>query len=150
MSITYLEPDSGRTLTTEPVPFELIRAANLSVDLIQVNPVLDLQRNRIEAANALKLAMQEQDYKCSRAILQAQVEKVKASISAQDPFCQTLIDDLQHLFPSESEYRSSHHNTSQQHHTERGTHTTPYSSSTAHYRSRQQNQLAAHYVQKYT
>ena len=55
---------------------------------LQINYTLDLQRNRVETAHVLKLAMEEYDYKRSLAILKAQVEKIQASVSAQDPFCQ--------------------------------------------------------------
>ncbi|CAF2652601.1 unnamed protein product [Rotaria sp. Silwood2] len=65
--------------------------------------------------------MNESNYQRSLAILKAQAEKIKASISAQDPFCQLLVKDLEYRYPSERDYRSSHHNTYMQHSSERAT-----------------------------
>ncbi|CAF0860364.1 unnamed protein product [Didymodactylos carnosus] len=119
--ITYVDPNSGHTITTTPVPFQLVRASHPSADLLQINRTLDLQRNRVETAHVLERAMNEYDYGRSLAILKGQVEKIKASVSAQDPFCQQLIKDLEYRYPSERDYRSSHHNNYYQHQTERGT-----------------------------
>ncbi len=115
MTVTYVDPNIGRTLTTTPIAFQLIRAAQPSADLLQVNLSLDIQRNRVETARVLKLVMDTSSYERSHAILNAQVDKIKASASAQDPFCQRLIQDLQHRFLTERDYRSSHTNAYRQH-----------------------------------
>ncbi|CAF4720030.1 unnamed protein product [Rotaria socialis] len=145
VKITYMDPNTGRTVTIDPVPFKLVRDSNSPADLLQVNHTLDLQRNRVETANALERAMAESDYRQSLAILKAQVEKIKASVSAQDPFSQQLIQDLQYNYPSERDYRSSHHNTYMCHTTERGTYVPTTMISSQQYISSMQRQQAAHY-----
>lgn len=150
VSIDYVEPNSGRTITTEPVSFRLIRAPQLSADHLAVNYTIDVQRNRVETARVLRQAMEERDYTQSLRLLKAQVEKIEASISAADPFCQNLISDLQQSFPTEREYRSSHHNTYRCHETERGTYNSYGTSSSQLYVSPQQRAQVAHFMNKYT
>jgi hypothetical protein len=148
VSITYVEPNSNRTFSTEPVPFHLVRVLNPSNDLLQINYTLDLQRNRVETAHVLKLAMEEYDYQRSLALLTAQVEKIKHSVSAEDPFCQNLIKDLQYHYPSEQAYRSSHHNAYMQHRSERGTYFPTSTTSTMQYQNDQQRRQADDYRSK--
>jgi hypothetical protein len=150
VSITYVEPNSNQTFNTQPVSFQLVRVLNPLNEYLQINYTLDLQRNRVETAHALKLAMEEYDYKRSLALLKAQVEKIQASVSAQDPFCQSLIKDLEYHYRSEQEYRSSHHNAYMQHHTERGTYFPASTSSTTRYQNHRQRQQAAHYSSKHS
>jgi hypothetical protein len=94
VSTRYIEPGSGLEIITPYVPFRLIRASELSPDLLQINHKIDLQRNRVETAAVLKQAMDESDYNGSLDLLKVEVDKIKASVSAQDPFCQQLIKDL--------------------------------------------------------
>lgn len=148
MSITYVEPNSNQTFNTEPVPFHLVRVLNPSNEHLQINCTLDRERNRVETAHVLKLAMEEYDYERSLALLKAQVEKIQASVSAQDPFCQSLIKDLQYHYPSEQEYRSSHHNAYRQHCTERGTYFPSSTTSATRYQNDRQRLQAAHYSSK--
>jgi len=148
VSITYVEPNSNQTFDTESVPFHLVRVLNPSNEHLQINYTLDLQRNRVETAHVLKLAMEESDYKRSLALLKAQVEKIQASVSAEDPFCQSLIKDLQYHYPSEQEYRSCHHNAYMQHGSERGTYFPSSTTSTVGYQNDRQRRQAAHYRSK--
>ncbi|CAF4119142.1 unnamed protein product [Rotaria sp. Silwood2] len=145
VSVSYTDPNTAQLITTTPVSFYLIRAPNLPVELLRGNYQLDRQRNRIETIDALERAMAERNYEQSRSILSAQVEKIKVSASAQDPFCQELIQDLEHSFPSEQEYRATHHNVSRSHQTERGTYSTTATSSSRHYHSRLQRELTERY-----
>ncbi|CAF1309973.1 unnamed protein product [Rotaria sp. Silwood1] len=145
VSITYLDPRSGLTLTTNSVPFELIRVPQPSAELLQVNHTLDLQRNRVETALVLKQAMEENNYEQSMNLLKDQIEKLKKSVSAKDPFCQQLIKDLKHRFQSERDYRSTHHNTYMQHLTERGTWSSTANASTIHYTTISQNSQVDHF-----
>ncbi|CAF2734931.1 unnamed protein product [Rotaria sp. Silwood2] len=145
VSITYLDPRSGLTLTTNSVPFELIRVPQPSTELLQVNYTLDLQRNRVETALVLKQAMEENNYEQSMNLLKDQIEKLKKSVSAKDPFCQQLIQDLKHPFRSERDYRSTHHNTYMQHLTERGTWSSTANASTIHYSTISQNSQVDHF-----
>ncbi|CAF4673575.1 unnamed protein product [Rotaria sp. Silwood1] len=110
VTVVYIDPNSRRAITTDPVSFNLVRSSHPPSDLLRVNHVLDIQRNRVETAHALAQAMAEDNYRQSRNILKAQVEKIKTSVSGQDPFCQKLIKDLQYRYSSERAYRSSHQN----------------------------------------
>ncbi len=140
VSINYIHPISNNTVSSALVPFQLIRAPQLSANLLQVNHTLDRQRNRVETAFALKQAMNEKNYRKSLAILTAQVEKIQASVSAQDPFCQKLIKDLKHHFRSEREYRSTTLNSYAQQSLERGTYASSLVSSVQMYQTPQQQQ----------
>jgi hypothetical protein len=148
VTVTYVEPNSGQTITTTPVSFQLGRAIQPAGDLLQVNYTLDIQRNRVETAHEIKRAMDENHYERSRTILKAQVEKIKTSVSAQDPFCQLLIKDLEYRYPSERDYRSSHHNTYMQHSYERGTYAPATNVSLRRYINNRQRRQADHFQQQ--
>ena len=148
MTLTYVEPNSSQIITTSPVSFQLIRTAQPTADLLRVNYTLDIQRNRVETADEIKRAMNEGNYQRSLAILKAQVEKIKASVSAQDPFCLLLVKDLEYRYPSERDYRSSHHNAYMQHASERGTYAPTSNFSSPQYQSCQQQQQAVHFQQQ--
>lgn len=149
VSMIYNDPICNRSVTTNPVPFRLLRLPEPSAEQLQVNALLDRQRNRVETVNALEQAMAESDFTRSREILQAQVERIKNSVSAQDPFCQELIRDLQHSYPTENAYRSSHHNTYRCQQSERGTYFPASNTSSEAYRTRHQMRLANHIQKKY-
>ncbi|CAF3648947.1 unnamed protein product [Rotaria sordida] len=120
VTVIYMDPNTGRRIMTDPVSFNLVRGSHPPDDLLSVNHVLDIQRNRVETTHALEQAMVEGNYRQSRTILKAQVDKIKASVSAQDPFCQKLIKDFEYHYPIERDYRSSQHNTYMCHRMERG------------------------------
>ncbi|CAF1017086.1 unnamed protein product [Adineta steineri] len=149
VTITYIDPKTTRSLTTNPIEFQLIRASDLPANLLQVDRTLDNQRNRIETTQALEEAMAEPDFQRSRAILKAQAEKLKTSISAEDPFTKELIQDLEQSFRHENQYRSSHHNTYMSHQTERGTYSPAGTTSSHQYSTGHQRQLAMHISNKY-
>ena len=107
-----------------------------------------MHRNRVETAREIKRAMDESDYQRSLAILKAQIEKIKSSVSAQDPFCQSLIKDLEYRYPSERDYRASHTNNYMQHSSERGTYAPMGNSSPIVYVQQQQQQQVAHFIQQ--
>jgi hypothetical protein len=92
--------------------------------------------------------MDESNYQRSLAILKAQVEKIKSSVSGQDSFCQLLIKDLEYRYPSERAYRSSHQNAYMQHSSERGTYAPITTFSSAQYASNQQQQQVFHFQQQ--
>ena len=148
VTVTYVEPNSGQTVTTTPVSFQLVRAVQPAADLLVVNYTLDIQRNRVETAREIKRAMDESNYQRSLAILKAQVEKIKSSVSAQDPFCQSLIKDLEYRFPSERDYRASHNNNYMQHSSERGTYAPQGNISSLAYQQLPQQQQVAHFMQQ--
>ncbi|CAF4690961.1 unnamed protein product [Rotaria sp. Silwood2] len=131
------------------VPFHLVRASNLLSDYLRVSYTIDLQRNRIATALVLRQAMNEPNYSRSVALLKTQVNNIKASVSARDPFCQQLIKDLEHRYPTERDYRSTHYNGYMQHATERGTYSTATSSSSKIYGSVHQQSQVTRYQRKY-
>jgi hypothetical protein len=90
--------------------------------------------------------MDESDYKKSRDILIPQVRMIEASVSAQDPFCQQLIKDLQHRYPTERDYRSINRNCYMQQAQERGTYAPAIVSSVQMYQTPQQQ----YYTNSYT
>ncbi|MBL8086294.1 MAG: hypothetical protein JNN26_26930, partial [Candidatus Obscuribacter sp.] len=73
------------------------------------------------------------------------MEKIKSSVSAQDPFCQSLIKDLEYRYPSERDYRASHNNNYMQQSSERGTYAPMGNFSSAVYQQPQQMQQIAHF-----
>ncbi|CAF3003804.1 unnamed protein product [Rotaria sp. Silwood2] len=150
VSVTYVEPNSENTLTTTPVPFNLVRASFLSPEQLQINHALDIQRNRMETAFVLRRAMNETNYRRSLDLLKAQVQKIQESVSAQDPFCQQLIKDLEHRYPSERDYRLSQSNACIQHSSERSTYTTASTPSVLLYQSPQQRLQVTRFNEKYT
>ncbi|CAF1038571.1 unnamed protein product [Rotaria sp. Silwood1] len=145
VTVIYVDPNTHRTITTDPVSFKLVRGSQPPIDLLCVNHELDIQRNRVETAHALAQAMAENDYRQSRAILEAQVNKIKASASGQDPFCQKLIKDLEYSYPSERVYRSSHQNTYRCHVTERGTYQPSSNISSRDYANACQRRMALNF-----
>ncbi|CAF4917625.1 unnamed protein product, partial [Rotaria sp. Silwood1] len=150
VSVTYIEPNSGNTLTTTPVPFHLVRDSSLSFKQLQVNYALDIQRNRVETAFVLRRAMNENNYRRSLHLLKAQVKKIQESVSAQDPFCQQLIKDLKHRYPSERDYRLSQSNAFIQHSSERSTYAPESTPSVLLYQSPQQRLEIIRFNEKYT
>ena len=61
------------------------------------NPTIDKERNRLNITKAIKEARQkanEGKYKEGRDILSACEEKVKASVTAEDPLCKAMLIDL--------------------------------------------------------
>ncbi|CAF3222183.1 unnamed protein product [Rotaria sp. Silwood2] len=149
VSVVYVDPKSSCMFTMRSVPFHLVRASNLSSDYLRVSYTIDLQRNRIATALVLRRAMNEPNYSRSVALLKTQVNNIKASVSAREPFCQQLIKDLEHRYPTERDYRSTHNNAYMQHATERGTYSTATSSSSKIYESVHQQSQVARYQRKY-
>ena len=112
--------------------------------------MLDRQRNRVETVRALEQAMAETNFERSREILKAQVERIGASASAADPFCQELMRDLTYSYPTESTYRSSHQNNYRCHQTERGTYIPTSNTSSEQYRTRHQMRAVSAIHKKYS
>ncbi len=89
--------------------------------------------------------MDETDYQKSLAILKSQVQKIEASVSAQNPFCQQLIHDLKLRYPTEDAYRSTNYNYYLQQATERGTYASAAVTSVQMYMSPQQQSYSCSY-----
>ena len=121
--MNYTDVNTGQTVSTASVPFRLMRASELTSDSLRVNHQVDVQRNRIQTTQALKEAMDERSYNKSLEILRNQVLKIKASVTAQDPFCQQLIKGLEFRHASEQAYRSTHLSSYTQQRMERGAYT---------------------------
>jgi len=58
---------------------------------------LDLQINRLTAAAAMEEAQEVKDMAVAKKVVQTAVAKLKGSISADDPFTKSLIDDLEEI-----------------------------------------------------
>ncbi|CAF1112199.1 unnamed protein product [Rotaria sp. Silwood1] len=71
-TVKYIDPNTRRTIITDPASFNLVRDSHPPADLLRVDHGLDIQRNRVETANVLAQAMAEYDYRQSRAMLEAQ------------------------------------------------------------------------------
>lgn len=131
------------------MPFRLLRIACPSSEHLQTNYTVDIQRNRVQTANILRLALRAPNYSKSMELRFYQINKIQASISAADPFCQNLIKDLQQSYDSHNEYRSTHYNIIMQHSSERGTYTSDSTSSTLDYQSHVQHLLATYFKNQY-
>ncbi|CAF4844600.1 unnamed protein product [Rotaria sp. Silwood1] len=126
VSIEYTDAINGRQIQTPTIPFLLARPAQLTPDspLLVVNYALDLQRNRAETSRVLKEAVNEPNYERARELLNAQLAKIRASVSAQDPLCQQLIRDLEYQYTSQYEFATTMTNMYMQHGQERFTYST--------------------------
>ncbi|CAF3688434.1 unnamed protein product [Rotaria sp. Silwood1] len=126
VSIEYTDAINGRQIQTPTIPFLLARPAQLTPDspLLVVNYALDLQRNRAETSRVLKEAVNEPNYERARELLNAQLAKIRASVSAQDPLCQQLIRDLEYQYTSQYEFATTMTNMYMQHGQERATYST--------------------------
>ncbi|CAF4969169.1 unnamed protein product, partial [Rotaria sp. Silwood1] len=111
---------------TPTIPFLLARPAQLTPDspLLVVNYALDLQRNRAETSRVLKEAVNEPNHERARELLNVQLAKIRASVSAQDPLCQQLIRDLEYQYTSQYEFATTMTNMYMQHGQERFTYST--------------------------
>lgn len=98
-----------------------------------MNYALDIQRNRAETSAVLKQAAAEHDYARARQLINAQVEKIRASVSAADPLCQQLIRDLEYQHTNHNEFKLNMTNMWMQHGQERATYCTAASTSATGY-----------------
>ncbi|CAF3833932.1 unnamed protein product [Rotaria sp. Silwood1] len=126
VSIEYTDAIHGRQIHTPTIPFLLARPAQLTPDspLLVVNYALDLQRNRAETSRVLKEAVNEPNHERARELLNVQLTKIRASVSAQDPLCQQLIRDLEYQYTSQYEFATTMTNMYMQHGQERFTYST--------------------------
>ncbi|CAF4239312.1 unnamed protein product, partial [Adineta steineri] len=126
VSLEYTDAINGRQIQTPAVPFLLTRRAQLAPDspLLVVNYAVDLQRNRAETSRVLKEAANEPNYERARELLNTQLAKIRASISAQDPLCQQLIRDLEYHYTNPSQFATTMTNMYMQHGQERYTYST--------------------------
>lgn len=131
----YIDANTDQTVRTNPVPFTLARPNQINPEspLLQVNYTLDVQRNRAETSEVLKKAVKEHNYRRARELIDAQIEKIRSSISATDPLCQQLIQDLEHQHASHREFQSTMTNVYMQHGQERATYSTTATISASRY-----------------
>jgi hypothetical protein len=123
VSLEYKDANTDQTVHTPPVSFILARPNQIDPrsPLLQVNYTLDIQRNRAETSEVLKKAVEENDYSRARDMINAQLEKIRSSVSAQDPLCQQLIRDLEYQYSSQHEFQTTMTNMYMQHGQERAT-----------------------------
>ncbi|CAF1009133.1 unnamed protein product [Didymodactylos carnosus] len=132
-SVNYIDPLSQKILFTQSIPLRLIRSKVINDEkLLEVNYDLDVQRNRIIAANGMKEATahaENHDMDQAKAILQAVIDKISASISLNDTLCQGLINDLnkgiEKFEHDKQQFTAYMYNMEIQYRTERGTYMAP-------------------------
>ena len=135
MSLEYIDANTNQTIHTPLVPFRLVRPNQIDSQspLLQVNYTLDIQRNRAETSRIVKQAVDESDYTRALEMLNAQIARIRSSVSAQDPLCQQLIRDLEHQYANRQEFITTMTNMRMQHGQERATYSTNATISTAFY-----------------
>jgi hypothetical protein len=135
VSLEYIDANTEQTVRTPPVSFTLARPNQINPQspLLQVNYTLDVQRNRAETSAVLKRAVEEDDYARAREMINAQLTKIRSSVSAADPLCQQLIRDLEYKYSNQYEFKTTMTNMSMQHGQERATYSTGATISTACY-----------------
>ena len=138
--VEYIDTNSEQAIRTPPVPFTLARPSQLDPrsPLLQVNYTLDLQRNRAETSQVLKQAVETNDYEHAQELINAQLTKIRSSVSAQDPLCQQLIHDLEYQYSNHHEFKRNMTNIYMQHGQERATYSTNTTTSAACYETKNQ------------
>ncbi len=135
VSLEYKDANTDQTVRTPPVSFTLARPNQIDPrsPLLQVNYTLDIQRNRTETSEVLKRAVEENDYGRARDMINAQLDKIRSSVSAVDPLCQQLIRDLEYQYSNQYEFKTTMTNMYMQHGQERATYSTGATLSTIGY-----------------
>ncbi|UJR27383.1 hypothetical protein I4U23_008673 [Adineta vaga] len=135
VSLEYTDANTDQTLHTPSVSFTIARPNQLDPQssLLQVNYALDIQRNRAETSEVLKQAVDTTDYERANELVKGQLDKIRASVSAQDPLCQELIRDLEYKYSSQHEFKTTMTNMYMQHGQERATYSTCTTMSAARY-----------------
>ena len=72
----------------------------------------------------MKQAVEEQNYQRAREMINSQLEKIRSSVSAEDPLCQQLIRDLEYQYSSQHDFKTTMTNMYMQHGQERATYST--------------------------
>jgi len=96
ITVNYFNVIKTENLTLEQVA-TVARVETMPKD-VQPNPVLDKQRNRVECANALERGRNQANNKNlneARKELEETIQRIQKSETAQDDFCQGLVQDLQ-------------------------------------------------------
>lgn len=137
-------------MSTESVPFILIRTDRMTSEYLKVDHLVDLHRNRLETAATLDKVVQEKNYEKSRNILRNQLRNIKESVSSNDPFCQLLVEDLQQNYPTERDFRLVQRNASFKHYSERHTYSSQNDSTRFLYQSPNQRLEITHFEDQYT
>ena len=135
VSLQYTNPINNTNIQTESVPFLLRRPGQLAPNspLLQVNFALDVQRNRVKTSSVLKQAVVERNFEQVKAMLEAQIASIRASVSAQDPLCQQMISDLMQQYSNREQFATTMTNMYMQHSQERATYSTGITISAASY-----------------
>lgn len=126
VSLIYTDAIHGREVQTPTVPFIFERPGQLDPQsaLRQVNYALDLQRNRAETSEILRRAVAMRNYAEAQQLINTQLAKIRASISAADPLCQQLIRDLEYRYQDHYQFQTTMTNMFMQHGQERATYST--------------------------
>ncbi len=89
--------------------------------------------------------MEENDYSRARDMINAQLEKIRSSVSAQDPLCQQLLRDLEYRYSNQHEFQTTMTNMYMQHGQERATYSTVTTISADRYRTIGQERFRSKY-----
>ncbi|CAF4069220.1 unnamed protein product [Rotaria sp. Silwood2] len=147
VSLEYIDTNTDQKIHTPHVPFILARPNQIDPQssLLQVNYELDIQRNRSETSHVLKQAVEENDYQRVRDMINAQIAKIRSSVSAEDPLCQQLIHDLEYQYSNQQEFRTTMTNMYIQHGQERATYSTGATVSSSCYMTSGQERYRSKY-----
>jgi len=118
MKLNYFDVVSDKIVELESM-INVVRCArgDLTEDLTRVNPQVDLHRNRILGAETLSKVLElssAKDFSGASTLLKSVIETISSSISAQDPLCVNLLEELQcslksvsdqHYYRNEGSYR---------------------------------------------
>ena len=140
VSLEYIDANTEKTMRTPPVAFTLARPNQINPQspLLEVNYTLDVQRNRAETSELLKRVVEEANYERAREMINAQLDKLRSSVSAADPLCQQLIRDLEYQYSNQYEFKTTMTNMYMQHGQERATYSTGTTISAACYMTKGQ------------
>ncbi|CAF3331631.1 unnamed protein product [Rotaria sp. Silwood2] len=147
VSLEYIDTNTDQKIHAPHVPFILARPNQIDPQssLLQVNYELDIQRNRSETSHVLKQAVEENDYQRVRDMINAQIAKIRSSVSAEDPLCQQLIHDLEYQYSNQQEFRTTMTNMYIQHGQERATYSTGATVSSSCYMTSGQERYRSKY-----
>jgi hypothetical protein len=114
------------------------------VELIRITQ-LTLQWNQAETSEVLKRAVEEVDYRRAHDMINAQLDKIRSSVSAVDSLCQQLIRDLEYKYSNQYEFKTTMTNMYMQHGQERATYSTGTAISAACYMTSGQERFQSKY-----
>jgi len=96
-SVSYTDPKHKEKIRLDPVGFKVVRTEGVP-EVVVVNPQLDVQRNRIAAADAIAEAVKQADssnFEKAKKIQQDAIDAIQRSNTKDDALSKELVSDLQ-------------------------------------------------------